>query len=186
VTSARSAVLSRANAVGVVAALVCSVLAACSGWRIGSGTALPAEATVGVQFLDNRTWVPDLEIEVTRILTDAVIDHVGRRPDHPSSADYVVRGAVIDYARRAGVRTRENQLLETGVTIGIEVELVRKSDGVVVSRASRAWNAGFAVDARGLATDAPAEREQRERLLRHLGEGLVLDLFRAPAYKGVE
>lgn len=169
-----------------LAALACALSLAACGWRTGLGDGLPADGTVAVQFLDNRTRVPDLELEITRALTDALIDRVGRRPDHPADAEYVVRGAILDYERRSGVRTRENALLETGVRIEVQVELVRRADGAVLSEANRSLAVGFAIDDRGLATDAPAEREQRARLLRHLGEGLVLDLFRAPAYKGVE
>lgn len=174
------------GAVALLAALVCAAFAAGCGWRTGVGGTLPEGGTVGVQFLDNQTRVPDLEIEVAHVLADALIDRVGLRPEHPTSADYVVRGTIVDYERRSGVRTRDNELLETGVRIEVQVELVRREDGAVLAEATRTLSAGFAIDDRGLATDAPAEREQRARLLRHLGEGLVLDLFRAPAYKGVE
>jgi len=80
----------------------------------------------------------------------------------------------------------DNEQLETGVEIGVWVELVRRADGAVLTRSERQLSAGFALDGRGLATDAPVERAERDRALTHLAQGLILDLFRPPAYKGVE
>lgn len=170
----------------VLLAGLCAVPLGACGWHAGLAPDVPAGSTAAVSFLGNQSRVPDVEVELTRALTDALVDRVGLSVAHPTEADYLVRGVLLDYRRRGGVRTRDNEQLETGVELVVRLEWVRRADLVVLGTTERRLAAGFALDDRGLATDAPAEREQRQRAIANLAEGLILDLLRPPAYKGVE
>ncbi len=153
------------------------------GWRAGLAPDLPRDATLGVHWLGNDSRVRDLELDLTRALVDAALDRVPLRPEHPARADYVLRGTLLDYRRRSGIRSPQNVLEETGVELLLEVELVRGSSGRVVARSERRLSAGFALDERGLSIASPTERAQRDRVIRNLAEGVVLDLFGPGAYK---
>jgi hypothetical protein len=164
-------------------AAVLALLAGCGGWRAGLSPDLPPDATLGVHWLGNDSRVRDLELDMTRALVDAALDRVPLRPDHPARADYVLRGVLQDYRRRPGIRSPGNVQEETGVEILLAVELVRGSSGRVVARSERRLAAGFALDERGLSIASPTERAQRERVIRNLAEGVILDLFGPAAYK---
>ena len=83
-----------------------------------------------------------------------------------------VRGRIILYNRRGGIRSEDNELLETGVRIDVEAFLLVDGQEVRKARASAA--VGYIVG------DPDNETEARNRALRRLSEELVLTLL-APA-----
>lgn len=101
--------------------------AAAAGCGYSTGFTLRGGDTlVGAEFFDNRCKQPDLEVELHAHLTDAMTRMVHAPLVEPRSADLVVRGAIVDYRRRNGIRTGENQLLESGLRVTVRAVLVRR------------------------------------------------------------
>lgn len=164
--------------VAALAAALAGLLAGC-GWH--AGLAAPeAGKSVGVAFFDQvpgvleRGLEPRLQTELAR----AVSELVHAPLEAPDRADYVIEGEILEYRRRSGVRTDDNELVETGVRMIATARLVDRRSGTLVGTPAQAevWS--------GYALDAPdAENAAQERVLRYLAESIVLDLFgpeRAP------
>jgi hypothetical protein len=155
--------------VRLAAALAALCLAAC-GYSTGIRAA--SRGTVGVEFFGNRSLERDLERpladEIARVLRDVsdapLVD--------PRRADLVVRGTILEFRRRSGVRSTDNQLLETGLRVHVEAELYDARLGAVVAGPLRqdVW-VGYTLD------QTANEREARDRALRNVAEEVVLDLF---------
>lgn len=183
-----------------------ALAAAAAGCGYTTGVRLPEQVrTVGVEVFGNDTKQRDLEVELQRELADAVARLVHARLVDPAQADLIVRGRVVDYVRRNGIRSPQNQLLETGVRITIEVQLVQRFDQSSVlegaepersdlppSRADdrntmprTAQNERVVRPLRAsqefgyLVSEPYAEAVARERTLGNLAERVVLDLFTA-------
>jgi hypothetical protein len=149
-------------------------LPAC-GWR--AGLSLPAGVQhVGVEVFeaDRDVLERGLEPLFTQEISRALIDRVGAPIEAPSRADVILRGRILEYRRRPGIRNSDNQLLETGIYVRASAELVDRRTGriVVPVKETHVWS--------GYSTDLSLENEQiaRERALRHVADSLVLDLFR--------
>ncbi len=153
------------------------------GWNTGLTLPddLPEGATVGVEFFILREDIPvrDLEPLLQSQLTEVVSDLVHARLASPKNADYVIRGRILEYRRRGGIRNRANQLLESGVRIVASAELVERASGKTVRPSTTVgiWS-GYTAGPE-LAIDN--ERAARDRALRQIAETLVLDLFGDPA-----
>lgn len=128
--------------------------------------------TIGVEFFGNRTYERDLERpfhdELSRVLRDtsdaALVD--------PGRAEVVVRGMIRGFNRRSGIRSPENERLETGIYFEVEAELVDRARDVPIRGPVRhgAW-VGYTL------VPPENEREARERVMRNVAQELVLDLF---------
>jgi hypothetical protein len=85
----------------------------------------------------------------------------------------VIRGKILTYHRRSGIRNTDNEQLETGIYISAEAQLHDRATGRVVSGPVGADAAvGYILG------PVENEREARERALRRIAEELVLDLLR--------
>lgn len=153
--------------------LACALAGGCgysSGLRVSE-----RYNSVGLEFFGNDSYERDLErpfddemSRALRNLSDAPIVDVSR-------ADVVVRGMIRSYLRRSGIRSRENVLLETGVTIEVRAALYDRATGKRLGEEYKATSAvGYLVG------QAENELEARDRALRHIAEELVLDLFAPP------
>lgn len=154
-------------------ALLTSLTAGC-GYRFGVVTPDGVES-VGIEYFGNTSRVRDLEAEFAPVLAREVTDRVPLPLREPDRADVVIRGKIVDYYRRGGIRSTENVLLERGLRIEVEAELVRRESGEVIRSTKLGLWGGYADDVDG------AELEVRQRLLTSLAEALVLDLFRTGA-----
>ena len=155
-----------------------ALLAASCGWR--AGYELPGGAqTVAVEYLDNRTLLRELEVPFAEELHRALLDRVPVQLGAGAETDLVIRGTLIDLRRRGGVTNVENDLLEGGEAIQVELVLVRRADGEVLARAERQMDAGFALEPFESPSSAAAQPAAQRRLLRYLAEGLVIDLLQA-------
>lgn len=172
-------------------------LAAGCGWHAGLTTPEGAE-TVGVAYfgLDPDVLQRDIEPALQDALTRALVDLVDARIVSPDHADLVLEGRIRTYQRRGGIRGKDHTLLETAVRITVEAELRRSSTGEVLARSRSSLPSGYVTadvipDPDGdPTTDEPGyivggfteEARARDRALRILAEGMVLDLFgTAPA-----
>lgn len=127
---------------------------------------------VGVEIFGNESFERDLERAVHDELTRSMRDLTDVELRVPSRADFVVRGVVKTYHRRGGIRSTDNKLLETGVTIGLEASLFQRGlERPLGPPAKAEGQIGFTLD------EPEAERIARDRLLRHLADELVLELF---------
>lgn len=150
------------------------------GWHAGVGA--PAGAhSVGVEAVvrEGKVLERGLEPQLTDALSEAVVDWVDLPLVSPAQADLVVRGEVLEYRRRGGVRTEENELVETAVFIRARAELYDRRRGHAVGEAVQAqeWS-GFALD------DPSNEDAARQRALRHVAVSLILELFEPRASEG--
>jgi hypothetical protein len=159
---------------GLVLLAVLLGAAAC-GWR--AGLSLPAGVRhVGVEIFESDRDVLERGLEplFTREISRALIDRVGAPIETPSRADLILRGRILEYRRRPGIRNSDNQLLETGLYVRATAELIDRRSGhvVVPTKETHVWS--------GYSTDLSLENEDvaRERALRHVADTLVLDLFR--------
>jgi hypothetical protein len=160
-------------------------LAAC-GYQ--SGLVAPEGArTIGVEFFGNDGPLRDVEVELQDELAQSIQRMVNLRLVDPARADLIVRGRVIDYSRRSGIKSPQNQLLETGVRITVEASLIdptRRFDPQgklltlrVLRQARTTAESGFRI------VEPDGERAARARAMRNLADRLALDLFGAVAYE---
>lgn len=182
------------------------ILAATGGCGYSTGMRLPEQVqTVGVEVFGNDSKEIDLEVDFQRYLADAVDRLVHAPLVSPEEADLILRGRIVSYERRNGIRSPDNVLLETGVRITIEVQLVQRFDQSVVSAGDEPERSDLppsrfddrnslpptrenervlrpmrAAQEFGYLVDEPfAEAVARERTLSSLAERFVLDLFTA-------
>lgn len=156
----------RALAAGFLAVLA----AGCgydAGLRVGE-----KYRSVGVEFFDNDTPERDVERPLYAEITRALRDLTDVAIEGPREAEVVIVGKVRNYQRRGGVRSGENVLLETGVLIEAEASLIERESGRSLGPPVRAgrW-VGFVLD------DPANEAGAVERVLRHVADELVLELF---------
>ena len=168
---------------GSSCALVLLFALASCGWHSGGLTpaSAPSARTVGVEvfWTHEKVLERDLEPDLQRELSRAASDLSGLALARVSEADVIVRGKIKEYRRRSGIRSPENQLLESGVRILVEAELVDRLTGEVLASApARVWS-GYAL------IGPDQERAARDRALRQIAETLTLSLFQAaPAPPG--
>ncbi len=158
------------------AALVGLVLAA-SGLAGGCGYSTGIRVgdrvrSLGVTYFANKTLEPDVEQELQNAITASVRSLTDVRLADPSRSEVLMRGEVIDFRRRGGIRSSDNVLLETGLYIEAEAGLYDALSGRALGpqKRARVW-IGFVLDEPGGETSA------RDRAIRYVAEELVLDLF---------
>lgn len=147
-----------------------------------TGTSYPKGTTIGVELFDRsrRVLERDLEPIVHDGLTRALLDYQGLELRPVDEADLILRGSVVDYRRRGGVRSETFQLLETGVHLKLDAELVDRRSGIVLSRATpRTWSS-YALDG------VPREAAARERGFDFLARKLLFELFSEAGHRRVE
>lgn len=148
-----------------------ALLGAACGYRAGLPVA-EDYASIGVEIFGNESYERDLERAVHAELTRAVRDMCDVPLEAPGQAQVIVRGRIVDYQRRGGVRTPENQLLETGLTITVEATLVdQRSRRPIGPPETASGSVGYIVG------EADGESTARNRALRKLCDELVLRLF---------
>lgn len=171
-TTRRAGAVRRASR--TLAGLVIVAIAACLGGCGYSAGLRVSEKhrSVGVEFFGNETLERDVERPLYEQITRAVRDLTDAPIESPSRAEVVVRGTVKVYQRRGGVRNTENVLLETGVYVEIHSSLIERATGRPLGPPVRLgrW-VGFVLD------DPANEARARDRVLRHVADELVLDLF---------
>lgn len=166
----RSAPLGRL-ARACAAALALHGASSCAGWRAGLPVA-ENYASIGVEIFHNESYEPDIESAVHSELTRAVRDLCDVPLEPASQSQVIVRGRVVDYRFRGGVRSRENQLLETGLTITVEATLIdQRTRRPIGPPETASGSIGYPLD------EVDGERTARDRALRHLCDELVLRLF---------
>jgi len=151
-------------------------LAASCGWH--GGLEVPGNArTIGIEVFDVPPEILErnLEPRLSEALTRAVVDLVDAPVASPAEADVVVRGRILDYRRRFGVRDKENQLRESGVYVSATATLVDRRTGEALAPAAQAhvWS-GYVIEADA---SVPNEAEARDRALRNVAQSLILDLL---------
>ncbi|MCY2959610.1 MAG: LPS assembly lipoprotein LptE [Planctomycetota bacterium] len=128
--------------------------------------------SVGVAYFGNKTLEPDVE----RPLQDALTAKLRSLTDvpiaAPESAEVILRGVILDYRRRGGVRSAENKLLETGLYLEAEGGLYdRRTDRALgPQKRSRIW-IGYVLD------EPQGETNARDRAIQYVAEDLILQLF---------
>ena len=177
----------RARATAVCAALLLAACGYSSGLKVSE-----KHSSIGVEFFGTESYERDLERPLDDEVTRALRDYSDAPIVASSRAEVVVRGRIRGYVHRGGIRSKENVLLETGVTIEVEATLVDRQSGKVIKGPVKAissigYETGFtAQDFEAndrpplrVAEQSANEAVARDRALRHIAEELVLDLFAA-------
>jgi hypothetical protein len=151
-------------------------LSAGCGWH--GGLEVPGKGrTIGIEVFEVPPEILErnLEPRLSEALTRAVVDLVDATVASPAEADVVVRGQILQYQRRAGVRDKENQLRETGIYVSATASLVDRRSGEALAPAARAhvWS-GYVIEAE---TSVANEAQARDRALRNVAQSLILDLL---------
>ena len=159
---------SRARFVALHAGLL--LLAGCGySTRFALG---PRYTSLGIELFGNSSLERDVERELHEALVRSAANLVDARLVPVPRAGLILRGEVLDYHRRSGIRSRENVQLETALTVRVRAELFDPAAGVVVAGPlTEATQVGFTLDRR-----SANESEARARVLANLAERLVLDL----------
>ena len=181
----------RSMTVGWVAAAMAvgALLFAGCGYSTGLGLSRSYDS-IGVEFFGNQTLERDIELPLYDQISRALRDFGDVSLTEPSHAQVVVRGTIREYHFRSGIRSKDNELLETGVFVEIEGSLFSRATGKVLSGPARAYKwVGFVVtgskppefpppDFVASSVDrAKNERDARDRALRVVADELVLQLF---------
>ena len=96
----------------------------------------------------------------------------------PRHADVVLRGTMTQFARRGGIRSEDNELLQTGILLAVEASLVeRVSDEPLSGPMEISVDVGYALTGIGMESDA------RARAIHNLAERVALDLFTSAAIR---
>jgi hypothetical protein len=156
-----------------ITTLALLALASACGYDTGLHVA-ERHHSVGLEFFGNDTYERDVERSLQDQMSRSIRDLTDVRIESPSRAEVVIRGTVRTYQRRAGVRSPQNELLETGLYIEAEATLFDRRSGRALGAGARAgqW-VGYVLD------DPDNEATARERVLRHIADQLVLDLFKS-------
>jgi len=143
--------------------------------------------TIGVEYFGNDGPLRDVELQLQIELSNAIARMLPARQVDPRDADLVVRGRVIDYSRRSGIRSPDNELLETGVRITVEASLVDPTERYgptgerlplrVLRHTVTLAESGYRLD------ETDGENAARARAMRNLADRLALDLFGPVAYE---
>lgn len=169
-----------------VLAVMAAGLVGC-GWH--AGLVLPdGSHSVGVAIprSDPEVLERDLEPLLHDHLSRAVSDLVDASLVSPDDADLVLESRIVGYQRRAGVRSKEQVLLETAVGIVVEAKLVRRATGEVLGSTRASIPAGYVTADRVGEGHDPSdflqggrenELDARDRVLRFIADQVVLDLF---------
>jgi len=150
------------------------LLALAAGCGYHAGLRLPERAhpSVAVEFFGNTSLERDLERDFQHELSRALRD-AGLQVDPADRARTAVRGTVRQYHRRSGIRSPDNELLETGVYFEVEGSLwVPGAEAPLRGPFTSSTWVGFVIEPTGA-----NEQAARQRAMRHVAEELVLDLF---------
>lgn len=173
----RLARLARSAGLSALLGTAVTILASLSAAGCGYSTGLKVAErypSLGLEIFGNDSFVRDLEVLLNDQMSRALRDMSDARLVEPGRADAVLRGRILGYNRRAGIRSPENVLLETGVRIDVEASLFVHGQLEPVRKHRASSAVGYTLD------DPDNEMEARDRALRHIAEELVLTLL-APA-----
>lgn len=155
--------------------------------------------TIGLEVFDNPSDLRNLEADLYQAMSQSMMQYVAAPLASPGTSDLVIRGRVVEYRRRGGVRNELNRLSETGVRITLEAHLYDPSTGRQVGESVQATQEiGYIVGEGTLDTstidetrrdptlEREAERIARNRALRLASEEIVFELFATPAPRPIE
>lgn len=154
-------------------ALAALLLGAAAGCSYRSSLSLPAPyESIGIELFSNSSLEPDLEVELHRALVRNARELLDGPVVAPGRARLLLRGEVLEYRRRSGIRSRENVQLETGLTVRARAFLVdARDERVVAAPVTVSTQIGYALDRRTV-----NEAEARRRVLGNLAQRIVLEL----------
>lgn len=155
--------------------------------------------TVALEVFENSTDLRNLEADLYQAMSQSMVQYVSAPLVAPGQSDLVIRGRIVEYRRRGGVRNEVNRLDETGVRITLEAHLYNKITGAQVGRTVRATKeTGYIIGEgtldlstidetrRNTILEMEAERAARARTLRLVCEEIVFELFATPSEPPVE
>lgn len=129
-------------------------------------------SSVGIEIFSNSSYERDIEAELHGAMVRSTRDLLDTPLVAPGRARAFFRGEILDYRRRAGIRSSANVQVETGVTIRVRAELYDPvSDEPLAGPITLSTQIGYALDRR-----TTNEAEARDRALALLAERIVIEL----------
>ncbi len=128
-------------------------------------------STYGVEIFANSSREPDLERPLHTALTRSLADHAGARIVRPSRADAIIRGRILTSERRSGIRSPQNEWLESAKRLLVQAELLDGTSGESLAQARTFVEVGFIFDEHG------GEAGARDYALENAAQRLVLELL---------
>jgi hypothetical protein len=129
----------------LLAVLVSALFPAC-GYSTGIRVA-DRVGSVGVTVFGNVTMERDLERDFQDQIARALRSYTDAPIQDPERAEILIRGTVIAYNRRDGIRSVDNELLETGLYVEAEAGLYdRRSDRALGPQRRARVSIGYVLD----------------------------------------
>lgn len=161
-----------------LAALLVLAAALASGCGYSTGFTPPEGRSVGVAFFENVSKERDLDRDFHGPLTEAVQRVVHAPLVAAERADYRIQGRMLELRRRNGIRDSQNRLLETGVQVVVEAELVLAGAPLDAQGRPEVLRRVRVTDERGYVRSDPfGEANARALVLRNIADRVVIDLF---------
>ena len=113
--------------------MLASICVGCGYHAVGRGGAYPGGITsIGFFPLENRTTEPNLEAKLLAALRKEIISRRDIDVAASTSAQGVLRGKVTTFTTGSIAYDREARAREYRVTIGVDMELIRRRDGTLL------------------------------------------------------
>ena len=158
---------------GAAAAILAGLLAAGCGYSTSLRVA-KRYPNVGLEIFGNDSPERDLERQFDDEMSRALRELSDAQLVEPGHADAVIKGRIVSYTRRNGIRSPQNELLETGVRIDVEASLYVHGSAEPLRKHTATSAVGYTLD------DPNNETVAKSRALRHIAEELVLTLLAPP------
>lgn len=168
--------------------ILASVFATSCGYS--AGLRVPeGHETVGLEVFANPSALRNLEADLYQALSSSMTQLVLTPLVAPDHADLVVRGRIIEFRRRGGVRNENNRLEETGNRITVEAWLETRAGKRVGELAETTMETGYIIGEGSFDTstidetrrnptlERSNELQARQRTFRLAAEELVFELF---------
>jgi hypothetical protein len=152
-------------------ALAALLLASCAGWSTQRLTDFPAARTIAVRPFDNLGFRRDLELRLTRAVTEEVRARTSLALTTPDKADLVLSGRM--QAEETPVVLDENgQVIQKRLLGWLQVQVVERATGRVVRQRRVATHAEWLEGAPGQSLQGSATDEWVRRIAEKVAQTL--------------
>ncbi len=164
--------MARSSTTWIGAALIALFSLQLTSCAYRAGYELPERySSYGVEIFANSSREPGLERPLHTALTRTLADHAGARILRPSRADAIIRGRILTSERRGGIRSPQNEWLESGKRLSVQAEILDAVSGEVLAQSRTFVEVGFIFDEHG------SEAGARDYALENAAQRLVIELL---------
>jgi outer membrane lipopolysaccharide assembly protein LptE/RlpB len=156
--------------------MVCGLVSGCGPYSASSGRVDENIKKVAVQFLENLTPEPNLGVELSEVIIFALQTDNTLKVVDEASADSIISGRVVRYARREMATTQDLTVNEYQVQIAVVLTFTVRSTGEQIFENRRFTGTGTYIlnDPQGTSEDT-ARAEAVEEIVRDILAQVVED-----------